>query len=503
MAVGSRVPERNITVQPRIGVRGRAQLVGERGQELVFGPVGLLRARPRILRGPVQPRVVDGQRGPAPQLLGQVQVVAAEDAAGRRAEQAHDAEGPLPRHDGHHHHRAQAQPLQQGAMPFVLRELGQAVAGVRHQQGRFPGAQDARLRAAAVHAGREALHLLAERFVLRPGVGHGQPPGVAVLVEHVDHAPVGESGHGQVDELGQRLSEIEGRGQGHARFGQEGGAALGGLRGRARRLLADELDPLLLRVAPLGEVAGKDVDETLRREGSGRPAQPAVAPGLGGEAVLEIGDGRARAQGLELVAGGLAVVGVDELQEGLRGQLLVAEPEGALPARVELLEGAGEVRDGEHVEGEGEESVPLRLRVQAVDGLAELLLVLALLQEAHLLALALDLLRLLVEVHEHGDLGLEDLRDHGSADEVHCPQRIAAEDVGLHLVHGREEDDGRLLGARARADHLRGLEAVHHRHVHVEEDDREVLLQEGAQGLAPGIGAHHLLAEVAQDRFQG
>jgi hypothetical protein len=74
--------------------------------------------------------------------------------------------------------------------------------------------------------------------------------------------------------------------------------------------------------------------------------------------------------------------------------------------------------------------------------------------------------------------------------------------VRLRLRHGREEDDRRLLRPRPGADHLRRLEAIHDRHVHVEEDDGEVLLQERSQRLASGVRADEGLAEVAQDRFQ-
>src|SRR4030095_12772245 len=121
------------------------------------------------------------------------------------------------------------------------------------------------------------------------------------------------------------------------------GPALRGLRGRPRGLLADELDPLLLGVAALREVAGEGGEEPVRRERGGRAREPPVAAGVGREAVLEVGDGGARAQGGQLLPRGLTVVGMDELQERTSGQLVVAEAQGPLPARVELLERPREV----------------------------------------------------------------------------------------------------------------------------------------------------------------
>ena len=268
------------------------------------------------------------------------------------------------------------------------------------------------------------------------------------------------------------------------------------------RLLADELDPLLLRPPRLAQVAGVHVEQPLLGVGGGRPGQPAIAAGLGGEAVLEVGDGFALGQLRELLFGLRAVVRVDELQERPRLQLVVAEAQGLAPAGVQLAQRARHVGDPEHVEGEGEEAVALGLRLQPVRGLRHLRRVLALLEQPHLLGLPLDLLRLLEQVDEHRDLGLQDLRDHRGLDEVDRAQGIAAEDLLLVQVHGGEEDDRRALRALAGADHLRGLEAVHPRHVDVEEDDREVLLQEGAQRLAAGVRADHVLAQLAEDRLQ-
>ena len=101
-----------------------------------------------------------------------------------------------------------------------------------------------------------------------------------------------------------------------------------------------------------------------------------------------------------------------------------------------------------------------------------------------LLGLALDLLRLLVEVDEDADLGPEDLRHDRREDVVDRAQRVAL--GGVHLVAERgDEDDRRLRRLAAAPDHGGRLQPVHVRHVHVEQDDREFLVQQVPQRLPP------------------
>ena len=67
-------------------------------------------------------------------------------------------------------------------------------------------------------------------------------------------------------------------------------------------------------------------------------------------------------------------------------------------------------------------------------------------------------------------------------DVVDGAQRVAALGVGV-VGEGREEDDRRVLGPLALADERGRLEAIEPRHVHVEQDDREVVDQQAAQAL--------------------
>ena len=58
----------------------------------------------------------------------------------------------------------------------------------------------------------------------------------------------------------------------------------------------------------------------------------------------------------------------------------------------------------------------------------------------------------------------------------------------LLLVHRGQEDDRDALGLLAAADDPGGLVAVHARHVDVEQDDRELALEQMAQRLLAGGG---------------
>jgi hypothetical protein len=73
--------------------------------------------------------------------------------------------------------------------------------------------------------------------------------------------------------------------------------------------------------------------------------------------------------------------------------------------------------------------------------------------------------------------------------------------VILGVVHRADEDDRRRLGARTLADERRGLEAVHARHVHVEQDDGELLLQQATQCLLARRCLDQILTELLQQHL--
>src|SRR6266508_2247454 len=167
------------------------------------------------------------------------------------------------------------------------------------------------------------------------------------------------------------------------------------------------------------------------------------------------------------------------------------------PARLDQLgEGAGEVVERALIHivqlaarERGPDLVGLRLGEKAIPLLA--------------LASQLGELLLLVQLDEDGDLGAQDLRAERLEDVVDRAGRIAPEDLLLVLRDGRDEDDRNVLRPFALLDQRSGLEAVELRHLDVEQDDRDVVLQELAEGVHTGVGIKKVLVERLEDPLEG
>jgi hypothetical protein len=119
-----------------------------------------------------------------------------------------------------------------------------------------------------------------------------------------------------------------------------------------------------------------------------------------------------------------------------------------------------------------------------------------------LLGLAAHLERLAEQFDEHADLGAQDLRLDGLEHIVDRAHRVAAQHVRVVLVHRGEEDDGHVAGALARANERRRLVAVHARHQHVEQDDREVVLEKLLERILAGADGDDL-ADILHHPFHG
>jgi hypothetical protein len=118
------------------------------------------------------------------------------------------------------------------------------------------------------------------------------------------------------------------------------------------------------------------------------------------------------------------------------------------------------------------------------------------------LLLLADLALLDVEVDEHADLGAQDLRLERFEDVVDRAHRVALKDVFLLLADRGEEDDRNVLERLARLDQLRRLEAVHARHLHVEQNDGEVPLEQATQRLLARRGADDALSQRLENRLE-
>jgi len=106
------------------------------------------------------------------------------------------------------------------------------------------------------------------------------------------------------------------------------------------------------------------------------------------------------------------------------------------------------------------------------------------------------------QVAEDRHLRLEHQRVERLEDVVHRTRLVAARDVVHVGGQRREEDDRSVSRALAPADQRGRLEAVHSRHLDVEEDRRELVGQHRAQRLLPRAGTGDLRAERREDRLQ-
>ena len=105
--------------------------------------------------------------------------------------------------------------------------------------------------------------------------------------------------------------------------------------------------------------------------------------------------------------------------------------------------------------------------------------------------LFLDLPAHVVEVDEDADLGLEDQRVDRFEDIIDRAHLITLDEMLGLLVHRGQEDNRDAGGLLALADQAGGLIAVESGHEDVEEDDREIFLEQAAQRVAPGGSGHH------------
>src|SRR4029079_262621 len=119
------------------------------------------------------------------------------------------------------------------------------------------------------------------------------------------------------------------------------------------------------------------------------------------------------------------------------------------------------------------------------------------------LRLAPQLLGLLMQVDEDGDLRAQQLGVERLEDVVDRAARVAAEDVLRVLADGGEKDDGDVLRPLALLDERCGLEAVQLRHLHVQEDEREVVLEKSRERLLARGGLYEIAAERLEHGLEG
>ena len=121
---------------------------------------------------------------------------------------------------------------------------------------------------------------------------------------------------------------------------------------------------------------------------------------------------------------------------------------------------------------------------------------------AQLLLLLGDAPLLEIQVDEHLHLGAQDRRLERLEHVVDRANRIPLKDVLVVLADRGEEDDRDVLRALAGLDRLRRLEAVDARHLHVEKDDGEILIEQAAKRIGAGRRPHETLSERLENGLE-
>ncbi|MNE28043.1 hypothetical protein D3C80_1214700 [compost metagenome] len=86
---------------------------------------------------------------------------------------------------------------------------------------------------------------------------------------------------------------------------------------------------------------------------------------------------------------------------------------------------------------------------------------------------------------------------------VHGPALVALEGI-VHLAAcGADENDRDVLGLLRAAHQLGQFEAVHAGHLHVEDSQGELVLEQQCQGLVGGLSLVHLAVFALDQRVQG
>ena len=108
---------------------------------------------------------------------------------------------------------------------------------------------------------------------------------------------------------------------------------------------------------------------------------------------------------------------------------------------------------------------------------------------------------LAIKLGENPDLGAQHLRNDRHRNVVDGAHFVGAQAVHVGQMDGRNEDDRGALKARVFADHRGQLKAIEFRHAHVDENNRDFVLEELFERLSGRRGLDEVLAQLGQDRL--
>src|SRR5882757_9891826 len=115
----------------------------------------------------------------------------------------------------------------------------------------------------------------------------------------------------------------------------------------------------------------------------------------------------------------------------------------------------------------------------------------------------LQLPGLAIQLGENLDLGAQHLRNDRYRNVVDCAHLVTAQPVNVADLDGGNKYHSRLLEARMLADHASKFETVQFRHADIDQNNRNLVLEEIFESLAAGGGHHEILAELLENDFIG
>ena len=116
--------------------------------------------------------------------------------------------------------------------------------------------------------------------------------------------------------------------------------------------------------------------------------------------------------------------------------------------------------------------------------------------------LAVHLFPSLVKLNENRNLRTENFRYKRFCQVIDGPQRVTFRDMLLRFVDGGQKNDRSVTGLLTFADQCGCFETVDHRHIDIENDEREFQMKQISQGVNSGLRADQVLSKVAQECFE-
>ena len=124
------------------------------------------------------------------------------------------------------------------------------------------------------------------------------------------------------------------------------------------------------------------------------------------------------------------------------------------------------------------------------------------LEPLHLHHGLLQLAPLAIQFQENTDFGFQYFLVDRLEQIVHRATFVALEDIFLFFGDRRNENDRNVAGLLVLAHEFCHFEPIHLRHLHIKQNQREIVLQGEGQGLIARLGHDQITAISIQDRFQ-